>query len=209
MWSYLRWPETQRRPQRENRHDTSITLTRSTHPPQQTLGITSQVCRRGINLPQNKLTKLKTIVLDGSVKFCQVDNMTFCTQVITRASFFIMAGRPRASKWNWHFLRNASCCRKRFYRFLDSIEASFLSIVEIIGQVHLYLAFLAEKLDFKIKSTPPPTDLAKKTLQYCWEWMRWLYSYYFMKYVTLSVVFLFEFVHWAPRSWFGNWLSWK
>ena len=34
--------------------------------------------------------------------------------------------------------------------------------MEIIGQVHLYLAFLAEKLDFKIKSTPPPTDLAKK-----------------------------------------------
>ena len=98
MWSYLRWPETQRRPQRENRHDTSITLTRSTHPPQQTLGITSQVCRRGINLPQNTLTKLKIIVLDGSVKFCQVDNMTFCTQVITRASFFLMAGRPRGLK---------------------------------------------------------------------------------------------------------------
>lgn len=49
-------------------------------------------------LPQNKLTKLKTIVLDGSIMFRQVDNMIFCTQVITRASFFIMAGRPRGLK---------------------------------------------------------------------------------------------------------------
>ena len=28
----------------------------------------------------------------------------------------------------------------------------------------MYLSFLAEKLDFKIKSTLPPTDLAKKNI---------------------------------------------
>ena len=46
----------------------------------------------------------------------------------------------KASKWNWHFLRNASCGKKSF---IDSIEACFLFTVEIMVKSLLTAAFFS------------------------------------------------------------------